>query len=69
MIKICLLALDSGENDEKCPNCGITLEKIYSLSARIMSNILLNNYTKMYNNKIVEICNRKKRMKLSTIDK
>ena len=68
MINICLLFLDGGDCDEICPNCERSIKQIYTFCIRTMSNILLNNYTKVFNNNIAETNNRKKRMKLSTLE-
>lgn len=73
LLSICLKALYSEDMLELCPDCNASTEKIHIFSIRTMSNIVLNNYTKMYNNFAHELNrnkpkqDRKKKLKLDTL--
>lgn len=66
LLNICMHELDDG-NSELCPQCGVSSTHVYKLCIRTMCNILLNNYSKCYNNNLRFHNDRKKKMKLSTV--
>ena len=68
LLNVCVRQLDDG-NTELCPQCGVSSTHVYKLCVRTMSNILLNNYSKWYNNNLIYLNDRKKKMKLSTVKK
>jgi len=47
IMELSLTFLQVEEEDELCPSCKTSTRAIYIMCSRIMSNILLNNYTKV----------------------
>lgn len=68
LLSICMRELDDGYI-ELCPQCGVSSLHVYKFCVRTMCNILLNNYSKCYNNNIKSENDRKRNLKLSTLKK
>ena len=66
LVKLCLDYQENIDCSKEFCSCGTPVDKVLSLCIWSMSNILLNNFSKTYNNDIAAHSNCKKR-KLSTL--